>query len=371
MTNTFDITAYGATGDGKTDCTKAIQRALDEAGAVSGAVIVPPGRYLCGRLRIPEKISLSGWYAADYSSGGGSVLVLGDENAPCLLDVTESYGSTIEKLSLEGERMGRDVHGIMMRHPTYVPDSFDGGGREDTTKIEKCHVAHFTGDGIHLKHAFCFTVRHCHLYDNDGNGLYLDGWDGFLLDNWMSGNGKAGIYGDKAFSSLTITGNRVEWNRLAGLYASGAAYVNITGNNFDRSYGPAIWFDRGGEFRVNVTITGNIFNRSGKPRETPFANPYESAHILMERCINMAVTGNTFNVGKDDGNKGRISPDYGIVCRQLKSCVIMGNTMQNASCKQNIVDLGEHEEGVLIKDNVGSELTDDDKLYPMFRDQKQ
>lgn len=43
MENVFVITDFGAVGDGKTDCTAAIQSALDEAAAVSGKVVVPPG----------------------------------------------------------------------------------------------------------------------------------------------------------------------------------------------------------------------------------------------------------------------------------------------------------------------------------------
>ena len=42
MIHEFDITAYGAVGDGKTDCTAAIQKAMDDAAAVEGTVLVPP-----------------------------------------------------------------------------------------------------------------------------------------------------------------------------------------------------------------------------------------------------------------------------------------------------------------------------------------
>ncbi|MBQ3817009.1 MAG: hypothetical protein II802_01905 [Clostridia bacterium] len=52
MINCFDITDFGALSDGRTDCTKAIQAALDKAGEVEGKVIVPPGG-------IPLRISAS------------------------------------------------------------------------------------------------------------------------------------------------------------------------------------------------------------------------------------------------------------------------------------------------------------------------
>lgn len=50
MHNVFDIMDYGARADGITDCTAAIQRAIDEAAKVRGGVLVPPGEYLTGRL---------------------------------------------------------------------------------------------------------------------------------------------------------------------------------------------------------------------------------------------------------------------------------------------------------------------------------
>ena len=48
MTNIFDITAFGAVGDGVTDNTAAIQSALNAAAECRGVVQVPPGNYMTG-----------------------------------------------------------------------------------------------------------------------------------------------------------------------------------------------------------------------------------------------------------------------------------------------------------------------------------
>ncbi len=45
MNTILNIIDYGAIGDGATDCTKAVQNALNDAATCSGKVIVPPGRY--------------------------------------------------------------------------------------------------------------------------------------------------------------------------------------------------------------------------------------------------------------------------------------------------------------------------------------
>ena len=50
MINVFDVTEFGAVGDGVCDCTEAFQRAIDEAKKVKGTVIVPPGTYISATL---------------------------------------------------------------------------------------------------------------------------------------------------------------------------------------------------------------------------------------------------------------------------------------------------------------------------------
>ncbi len=50
---TFNVTTYGAVGDGKTDNTTAIQAALTAAGAAGGGTVtVPSGTFLCGPIVI-------------------------------------------------------------------------------------------------------------------------------------------------------------------------------------------------------------------------------------------------------------------------------------------------------------------------------
>jgi hypothetical protein len=54
-----DVTRFGAVGDGRTSCTRAIQRAIDSrAAAGGGLVLVPPGQYLTGALFLRSNIHL-------------------------------------------------------------------------------------------------------------------------------------------------------------------------------------------------------------------------------------------------------------------------------------------------------------------------
>ena len=55
----FDVSAYGATGDGVAKDTEAIQRAIDACGAAGGGeVVLPKGRYLSGSLVLRNGVHL-------------------------------------------------------------------------------------------------------------------------------------------------------------------------------------------------------------------------------------------------------------------------------------------------------------------------
>src|SRR5262245_54158303 len=55
----FDITTYGARGDGVADCTEAFRRAVAACrSAGGGAVVVPSGRFLTGPIHLATNVNL-------------------------------------------------------------------------------------------------------------------------------------------------------------------------------------------------------------------------------------------------------------------------------------------------------------------------
>ena len=55
----FNITDYGAVGDGKTNCTQAINKAISAANkAGGGRVVVPPGTFLTGAIYLKSNVNL-------------------------------------------------------------------------------------------------------------------------------------------------------------------------------------------------------------------------------------------------------------------------------------------------------------------------
>jgi polygalacturonase len=56
----FDITKYGAIGDGKTDCTRAFKKAIEKCSKEGGGtVLVPKGTYLTGAIHLKSNVNLN------------------------------------------------------------------------------------------------------------------------------------------------------------------------------------------------------------------------------------------------------------------------------------------------------------------------
>jgi Pectate lyase superfamily protein/Right handed beta helix region len=339
----LDARKMGAAGDGKTDDTTALQRALDAAVKTSGAVFVPPGVYLTQELHLRPGIALIGIPAWNYSRPGGSVLRLANGDSTCLLNLTDARGATIQGLALDGGGLGSNVHGIFTDRTKFAK-------HEDGFRIEQCQVARFSGDGACLRCVWCFSVRHSMFAYNGGDGLYLRGWDGFLLDNWFSGNERAGFAARQENASVTFTANRIEWNHEENMLVTGGDGYQITGNFFDRAGTCGIALRRSRVPCSQMTITGNFIKRSGK-----LANlaSWQSAQIILDGARGVTCIGNTLEAGRDDNGAGKFSPSYGIVYKGLQDCVISNNVLYDGALRQLLVDQGEQGEGVIVRDNPG------------------
>jgi hypothetical protein len=97
MDGIFSVRSTGARGDGASDDTAAIQRALDEAAKAGGRAWLPPARYLiAGSLRIPPGVTLLGVMDSPVWTeplNGSIILATGgrnNENGPALFELGHS-----------------------------------------------------------------------------------------------------------------------------------------------------------------------------------------------------------------------------------------------------------------------------------------
>lgn len=350
MVNTFIVTDFGAVPDGKTDSTAAIQKALDKAADCMGTVIVPPGIYSVGKLKMHGKnVSLVGTSAWSFRHDGASVFELNTENTDCLIDITGAFGCNITGMCLNGKRLGKNIHGVKLYW-----DKYNGGGEEDTPSVNESRIGNFSGDALHFEHVWCFSVRHSMLHHSGGAGLYIDGWDAFIIDNWFSGNSGGGIVGGNVVASVTLTGNRVEWNKKGGFVFGNGDSFNITGNFFDRTYGPALNLGGKDKHLTLLTVSGNIFKRGGAySEECPLPHPDFSSHLIMHNCEGASVVGNSAAAGDGDNSLGVLSPYYSFIIDDCKNCVIKDNVFYSGALKKNLILRGDNSTCV-IKDNIGT-----------------
>lgn len=368
MYHVYDVTDYGAVGDGVTDCTEAFQSAICRAAEVCGAVAVPPGTYLCGRLQMYPSVCMTGYRGWGYRERGGSVIKVKDDEELCLIDMSGAFGACVRDIQLIGSGAEKSVYGVYVRwedqksrladpperEGNLIPEETHAGFREDSLTVDGVSIKNFGGDAIHFERIWAFTVNDCLLASNGGNGVYIRGWDGWIRNCIMYGNRGAGIFSDYICAAITIIGNRIEWNHGGGMDLTGGRQLQITGNYFDRSYGPALKLF-GKDFPCdNIIATANYFNRSGKYKESFEKDPYENSHLYFDNCKALAITGNTFSTGRDDFGTGNLSPEYGIVHRGLENCVISANSLYGGASGQLIADLGGNMGDNVISDNPGS-----------------
>ncbi len=345
-TSVFNVLDFGAKGDGKTPDSPAIQKALDAAGAVSGTVYFPAGKYLCHDLKAPPHTTLLAEPQWGYRGGAGAVLVLDSDEADCVVNITGAFGVHLRGLALQGRRDAKKtIHGVFLNNPEkYSP-------QEDSIVIDDCKVEGFSGHGVNLLRIWLFIVRHSIFQGNKGCGMQITGWDGFVTDNQFSGNGSHGFACDKVGATVMFTANRVEWNHGYGLLLTSGDAWNVTGNCFDRNWGAGVCALK----MRTTTITGNVFRRCGKD-SAQLPEGERSCQARLEECAGLTFASNVCAAGRDDGGKGTYTPQYGLLVRKLSHSVISANSFYRGYLKEMTADLGEHGAEYVFVNNVGSSI---------------
>ncbi|WP_129312260.1 glycosyl hydrolase family 28-related protein [Streptomyces sp. L2] len=101
MSSVFDVTAYGAVGDGAADDSTPIQKAINVASAKGGVVWIPPGAYRLGTgltVNAPIVIAGAGWGPAQNTHG--SWLYVDSTNVSAITITWNGAGTTVADLAI-------------------------------------------------------------------------------------------------------------------------------------------------------------------------------------------------------------------------------------------------------------------------------
>ena len=161
---------FGATGDGKTDDTAAIQQAVDSG---IGNVRLPRGVY---RLTRPVVVDLDRVGPVSISGEGTARLLM--QGAGPALKIVGTHQGTAEPRTVSANVWQRQrmplVDGIEIvgDHPEASGIELTGTMQATLTRVTVRSARH----GIHLtQRNRNVQISDCHLYENDGVGLFLDG----------------------------------------------------------------------------------------------------------------------------------------------------------------------------------------------------
>jgi Pectate lyase superfamily protein len=194
---------FGATGDGSTDDTAALQKALDAAKVTGGLVVVPPGTYVTRGLTVHSRVHLRG------SGGDATVLKLAPRANTAVLEsdgfAAESAarsnggisGFSIRDLTIDGNRAQGNPIGCGMRIYGYgyeISDVIacncgadgivsDWGTAGDLPSPSHQMEARLTGlrthdnggDGVHFAGPHDSMFLNCLAFKNGGTGFDLSG----------------------------------------------------------------------------------------------------------------------------------------------------------------------------------------------------
>lgn len=200
----FDVRKYGATGDGKTLDTPAVNRAIEAAAAAGGGVVVfPAGNYLCFSIRLKSQIHLflqqgCAIIAADSPLPGqqtgynGGVYDAAEPNTAW--DAYQDYGHNHWHNSLI---WGEGIHDFSITGPGLIwGKGLSFGANRAARGNYPIYVAEQPGVGnkaIALKNCRNVLLRDFSILKGGHFGMLLTGVDNLTIDNLMIDTDRDGM----------------------------------------------------------------------------------------------------------------------------------------------------------------------------------
>ena len=327
-----NVKDFGAKGDGVTDDSAAIQRAIDQVGLTGGTVFFPIGKY-----RIKKTLTVSGgkpigthelnWITLRGVGGTGAQL-LGDgvdyivraegRDLPGF-DKNYANGLRICELTFSSFNKIKRTHGI------------DASGMLRTF-IENCNFIHLN-KGIHTFHVkrsdSIWIVRIVGNLFSQNNDWSIDIQRAFdivisnnVIEHGIGGIkvGKPGDQADAACNTIRIENNVIEgMSQIRNPAILGASWVgaSIVGNYFESNASGDIELTPQATdgWTRGVTITGNSFAPTQKQRESNDYGP-----ILLQRATDTTIS-NNFSTGE------RLI--HGKSSQLVRNVIVFGNAINN------------------------------------------
>lgn len=283
---------FNAVGNGVTDDTAAIQKAINYATANNAVTFFPASgkaNYRVSRLVIPPGAMLEGvspgTYPANSAIPGVSTLArLAGSNSDLLSIPDGNNYCRIRDIQIDGNKMNNNTgDGI------HVSDG--ANGQEAQVIIERCYVHDNPGHNIYLgrnRRANKVLNSVCNYANKDG--ICVAGSDNTVTQNICGSNKRAGInLGTSTALRWTADANRNSaavthvisndiYGNLVGINVSSGSWGNVVSSNgIDRNGNDGVAVYDG---TTSATIHANVFHSNGTAADDAFAHIGLGAGVL-------------------------------------------------------------------------------------------
>ena len=298
-----DVKAFGAIGDGATDDTDAIQRAVDSG---RGRIVFPKGVY---RLTRPVEAVLdrigylsiegNGVARIEMAGAGPALRILGTHQASA---DPGNFGDNV----WQNQRMPLiDAIAIVGKHDEAVGIEAAGTMQITLTRLHLRSLLH----GIRLiKNNRNVSISDCHIYHNRGIGIFYDNVNLHQSNitgchiSYCSGGGIVSIAGN--VRNIHIAGCDIESNMKVGTPPTANVLVDCRGSQYGTAEvaitGCTIQHNNPSPDSANIRIFGNS-DPSAKSPEIREGNVTIAGNVLsdvqinlhLKECRGVSITGNT------------------------------------------------------------------------------
>jgi uncharacterized secreted repeat protein (TIGR03808 family) len=355
-----DATQYGVRPGSPDDQTKALQRAIDEAGRAQAPLMLPPGAYRTSMLRLSNGTQIVGVRGATklVFTGGPSMFLGEGAGSVGLTNITIDGGG----IPLPARR--GLVHCLAGRDIRIVDCEITGSGgcgiwfEQVSGDVSGNIITAVAATAIVSFDAAGLIVSRNTIVGTNDNGIEIlrtaIGDDGTLvadnrIENIKAGPGGSGQYGNaiNAFraGNVIVRGNRIRNCDYSAVRGNSASNIQISGNSVSDVREVALYseFSFEGAVIANNTVDGAAFgvsvcnfNEGGRiavvqgniirnllPKRPIGTAPDDDAGIGIYVEADASVTGNVIEN----------APSFGIVAgwgKYLRDVAITGNVIRQA-----------------------------------------
>jgi hypothetical protein len=360
---------FGAVGDGKTDDTAAIQRAVDSA---IGDIRFPAGDY---RILKPVVVELSRVGRVAISGDGAARLTMA--GAGPALNIVGSHRGTADLATFQDGVYRRErmpvVDGleILGDHPDASGIALTGAMQATLTRllihnvrhaihlpaknrniiISECHLYYNRGVGVYLDNIDLhqINITNCHIMHNEGGGIVVSGGDvrgnvrnlqivGCDIESNMAAGRPptANILFDcsqtQAIGEGAIVGCSIQHSSPD--LAPGCANIRIIGRDAED---PITNFSVAGNTISDVDVNVHLDRARGVAFTGNTIFMGYSLDLLIERSSDIIVANNTFDRSPADVRQIQRRGHRtlrGVMLRDSCDCILSGNQIKDAHQKR-------------------------------------